>query len=107
MSVLYIALQIADVILQPERQEIFEGQNAYFNCLLNGTDGRLIPVQWFIFIVDTPRIDITMNTTEYLILPPANSTLVIVRPSDILSGAFVECRNDINETRYSAELNSE
>ena len=100
-------MQVANVILQPERQEIFEGQNAYFNCLLNGTDGRLIPVQWFIFIVNNTSIVMTMNTTEYLILPPANSTLVIVRPSDNLSGASVECRNDINETRYSAELNSE
>lgn len=75
----YVVLDVANVILQPEDQFILNGQNAFFHCLLNGTNGRLIPVQWSIS-VDGPATDIIGNSTEYLILPPANSGLVILRP---------------------------
>ena len=80
-----------NVIRRPEDQFIYRGQNAFFHCLLNGTDGKLIPVQWSIS-EDGPSENITMNSTEYLILPPANSVLVLVKPSFDL---FVECRGGI------------
>ena len=78
-----------NVTRRPEDQIIFRGQNAFFHCLLNGTDGELIPVQWSIS-EDGPSENITMNSTEYLILPPANSVLVLVRPS---FDFFVACRS--------------
>jgi len=75
--------------LEPENQIIFQGQNAFFNCLLNGTNGKLIPVQWNVQMIDSPTEDITTNSTQYMLLPPANSILVIVRPFQTL---FITCR---------------
>ena len=77
-----------NVIRQPENQIIYRGQNAFFHCLLSGTNGELIPVQWGIS-EDGPSENITMNSTDYLILPPANSVLVVVKPTFDL---FVTCR---------------
>lgn len=94
-----LGLDVADVILSPEDQNIFEGQNVFFNCLLNGTNGRLIPVQWRFQMIESPTITINMNTTNYLILPPANSRLVIVHPSD---GGTVTCSGGTRE--YSADF---
>ena len=91
-------MNVANVILQPEDQIILGGQNAFFHCLLNGTNGRLIPVQWSISI-DGRNNDIAMNSTQYLILPPANSGFVILRPFIDLS---VICRGGTRE--YNAEL---
>lgn len=89
LFVFITGLELANIISQPESQVIYEGQNAFFYCRLNGTNGRLLPIQWGISD-DGPAVDITMNTTEYLILPPANSGLVVVRPRFGTLG--VECR---------------
>ena len=75
----YVVLDVANVIIQPEDQFILSGQNAFFRCLLNGTNGRLLPVLWSIS-EDGPPTDIIENSTRYLILPPANSGLVVLRP---------------------------
>ena len=82
-----------NVIRQPENQIIYRGQNAFFHCLLNGTNGELIPVQWGIS-EDGPSENITMNSTDYLILPPANSVLVVVKP---IFDLFVTCRGGSGE----------
>jgi len=87
-----------NVIRRPEDQFIYLGQNAFFHCRLNGTDGELIPVQWSIS-EDGPSKNITMNSTEYLILPPANSILVLVKPSFDL---FITCTAGTEE--YNADL---
>ena len=96
-------MDVADVILQPEGQIILGGQNAFFHCLLNGTNGRLIPVQWSISI-DGRDIAITMNSTQYLILPPANSGFVILRP---FIDQVVTCRGGTREYNADLGVNSE
>lgn len=73
----------------PKDQTIYQGQNAFFNCLLNDTDGRFVPVQWKVAMIDAPSSNVTMNTTDYLLLSPVNSTLVIVRPMRDLT---ITCR---------------
>jgi len=75
----------------PSDQTVIEGQNAIFECRLNGNNGQLLPVQWSIQMVDSPPDPIVMNTTEHYILPPANSVLVFDNASLIFSNVFVEC----------------
>ena len=99
-SILILGLAVANVILQPVDQLIFQGQNAFFDCLLNGTNGRLIPVQWSVQMVESPRVDITRNSTQYLLLPPANSRLIIVQPS---RNFFIVTCSGVGES-YGADL---
>lgn len=75
----------------PQSETKYEGQNAVFECLLNGNNGQTIPVQWRILLVDEPPNPISMNSSQYYILPPANSTLVIANVNTSLSGVVVEC----------------
>lgn len=97
----YVALEVADAIMIPQNQSIYVDQNAYFNCLLNGSHGRLIPALWNVQMIDSPSVAVTMNTTEYLLLPPANSRLVVVRPFGSLT---VVCNVGTTGIRYTAEL---
>ena len=103
MFLYYVVLDVANVILQPEDQFILIGQNAFFHCRLNGTNGRLIPVQWSIS-VDGPPTDIIENSTEYLILPPANSGLVVLQPPFDRS---VACRGGTRTYEAYLGVNSE
>ena len=101
---LILGVDVANVILQPENQVIYSGQNAFFFCRLNGTNGRLLPVQWSIIVIDSPRIRLTMNTSEYLILPPVNSVLAIVRPTRMFS---VLCSGGTKEYTANLQINGE
>ena len=55
-------------------------------------------------MIDRPSDAVTRNTTDYLLLPPANSTLVVVRPTESL---FVTCNVGTTGSRYFAELRVE
>ena len=98
-----LGLDVTNVILQPENQTIVGGQNAFFHCLLNGTNGRLIPVQWS-YSIDGRSFDITTNNTQFLILPPANSGLVFIRP---MIERSVICRGGTREYSANLSINSE
>ena len=52
-------------------------------------------------MIDSPSVVVTMNTTEYLLLPPANSRLVVVRPFGSLT---IVCNVGTTGIRYTAEL---
>ena len=88
---------------EPTDQTIFEGQNAIFECRLNGNNGRLVPVQWSIQMEDSPPNFISMNTSQYYILPPANSVLVFTNATLSLNNVFVQCTAPV-ETLFFAML---
>jgi len=87
---------------RPMDQIVIEGQNAIFECRLNGNNGQLLPVQWSIQMVDSPPDPIITNTTQYYILPPANSLLVFVNADLSFSGVSVRC--SVLDTQLSAVL---
>jgi len=79
-----------DVETEPIDQDIYEGQNAIFECRLIGNNGRLVPVEWLVLRDESLDL-INMNSTQHYILPPANSVLVFVNTSLNFPFMGVQC----------------
>ena len=95
MFITFIALVIA-----PETRQAIDGENSEFTCNLYGGDvDNSYTRQWSITFQNQSTSEISGNSSDFILLPPHNSKLVIVRHDmDTFDQANISCSGALNLT---------
>jgi len=104
---LYVALLVKFFELIPRSLTSFDGENSEFTCnLLGGINNISIISEWSITLQNGTTIEISDNSSEdFILLPPHNSKLVIVRHDiNIFDQATITCNGGRNFTGLNAQL---
>ena len=93
--------------LLPRSKSIIDGENANFTCeLFGGSNNNSINVEWLITYQNGTMTSILRNTSNFILLPPSNNVLVIIRASAAeFDMAIITCLGGHNFTGISANLN--
>ncbi|XP_065913056.1 uncharacterized protein [Dysidea avara] len=92
--------------LSPRSKSIIDGENAIFSCdLFGGSSNNSINVEWLITYQNATMASISGNNSNFILLPPSNNILVIVRASTVeFDRAIITCGGGHNFTGISANL---
>ena len=89
-----------DLVVASETPGAIDGENSEFTCNLYGgnIDNSFIR-QWSIAFLNETTSEIPGNSSNFILLPPHNSRLVIVRHDvNIFDGTVVTCSGALNLT---------
>ena len=93
--------------LTPTRLFALDGENSEFTCnLFGGSSNISINSEWLITLRNGTTIRISGNSSnDFIVLPPHNSMLVIVRHSEVMFNlATITCTGGRNFTGINATL---
>ena len=106
MCITFIALLVRFSELTPQTQIAFDGENSEFTCsLLGGSNNVSITSEWSIELRNGSIIQISGNSSDFILLPPHDSRLIIVR-HDVATfdRAIITCTGGLNFTGITAQL---
>ena len=104
MYISVLSVQFSE--LSPRSKSIIDGENAIFSCdLFGGSSNNSINVEWLITYQNATMASISGNNSNFILLPPSNNILVIVRASTVeFDRAIITCGGGHNFTGISANL---
>ena len=103
---LFVALLVRFSELTPATRNASDGENSEFTCnLLGGSNNISITSEWSITLDNGTTIEISGNSSDnFILLPPHNSRLIIVRHDRVFDQATVTCMGSLNSTGINAQL---
>ena len=91
------------LVVTPVHQFALDGGSSEFACnLYDGNGDNSFIRQWSIRLSYKRTIEISGNSSDFILLPPHNSRLVIVRHDvDMFDGTYITCSGVLNLIAYA------
>ena len=106
MCIYFLALIVRFSEITRTNQRPLDGENSVFTCnLLGGSNNISIDNEWSITLRNGTTLRISSNTSDLILLPPHNSSLIIVRHDRAtFDRATVTCMGGRNFSGINAQL---